>query len=100
MSHKAPYPLCAACGKVRYPTRKKARYYRRVNHPDESHMVVYQCTGAWHFGHDHKHRGTCDDLDATQTALATRLHVTPSPTALAAMATMARATQERHEQSA
>lgn len=98
--NSTPFPRCAECGKVRYPTRKIARRFRRINHSNEEHMTVYSCSGAWHFGHDNRHKGTCDDLDATQTALATRLHVTPSRSTLAAMTNIARAAQERHEQSA
>lgn len=39
-----------ACGKRRYPTRRRAREAARQLHPGD-HLSAYQCGDSWHFGH-------------------------------------------------
>lgn len=45
---------CPTCGKLTFPTRKRARRHGRKAHPGERVLNGYRCpvvTGWWHYGH-------------------------------------------------
>jgi hypothetical protein len=39
---------CPECGKLRFPSKKKARAWARTRFPGRP-VRVYECTGMWHF---------------------------------------------------